>query len=89
MQHFTSTNDGRVMTVDSNSGFVLWQRDFGNVIVNMYLLKGDGMHRLPSTAIGRETFDLLAQVGNKIIKFTNLLKIKKMKIMLFSPIIKI
>jgi hypothetical protein len=63
LQHFTSSADGRILTVDSQSGFVLWQRDFSNVIVNMYLLKSDGMHRLPSKAIGQETFELLAQVG--------------------------
>ncbi|KAL3084434.1 hypothetical protein niasHT_035236 [Heterodera trifolii] len=63
LQHFTSSVDGRVLTVDAQTGTVLWQKDFGSVIVNMYLLKGDGMHKLPSTAIGHETFDTLAQVG--------------------------
>ncbi|KAL7075973.1 hypothetical protein ACQ4LE_004797, partial [Meloidogyne hapla] len=61
LQHLTSSADGRVLTVDSRSGLVLWQRDFDSVIVNMYLLKGDGMHRLPSTAIGLEAFDLLVK----------------------------
>ena len=39
----------------------------------MYLLKDDGMHRLPSTAIGLETFELLLQVGDSIHFILNLL----------------
>ncbi|CAK5068844.1 unnamed protein product [Meloidogyne enterolobii] len=73
LQHLTSSADGRVLTVDSRSGLVLWQHDFDSVIVNMYLLKDDGMHRLPSTAIGLETFELLLQVGDSIHFILNLL----------------
>lgn len=61
-QHFTSSADGWIMTVDGATGELLWKREFGSVIVNMYLLKQDGMHKLPSTAIGKETFEVLIQV---------------------------
>ncbi|KAI1711913.1 PQQ enzyme repeat domain-containing protein [Ditylenchus destructor] len=60
-QHFTSSADGWIMTVDGATGELLWKREFGSVIVNMYLLKQDGMHKLPSTAIGKETFEVLIQ----------------------------
>uniref|UniRef100_A0A914HE57 Uncharacterized protein n=1 Tax=Globodera rostochiensis TaxID=31243 RepID=A0A914HE57_GLORO len=65
LKHYTNSVDGRVLTVDAQTGTVLWQKDFGAVIVNMYLLKGDGMHKLPSTAIGQETFNTFAQVGGQ------------------------
>uniref|UniRef100_A0A915CV82 Pyrrolo-quinoline quinone repeat domain-containing protein n=1 Tax=Ditylenchus dipsaci TaxID=166011 RepID=A0A915CV82_9BILA len=70
-QHFTSSADGSLLTVDGLTGEVLWERQFNTVIVNMYLLKEDGMHKLPSTAIGKETFDALIGVGS----FTNFEKI--------------
>lgn len=61
-KHFTSSADGSLVTVDAHTGEILWQREFGSVIVNMYLLKHDGMHKLQSTAIGKETFDTLIKV---------------------------
>lgn len=62
-QHFTSSSDGRIITVDPANGDILWRRDFNSVIVNIYSLKSDGMHKLPSLAIGKETFESLIEVG--------------------------
>lgn len=63
-KHFTSSADGSLATVDAHNGKILWQRDFGSVIANMYILKHDGMHKLQSIAIGKETFDSLIKVKN-------------------------
>jgi serine/threonine-protein kinase/endoribonuclease IRE1 len=62
LQHFSSSSDGRIITVDGTTGKVLWDRNFGNPIVAMYLLEGDGLHRLPFAIIGVETLDSFAQV---------------------------
>jgi serine/threonine-protein kinase/endoribonuclease IRE1 len=60
-QHITSLTDGRILTIDAASGITLWRKDFNSVIVNMYLLKEDGMHRLRSTSLGKETFDAMLE----------------------------
>lgn len=53
------------MTFDTLSHEVRWKLDFKQVIVNLYLLKDDGMHRLPSTIVGRHTFDVLEEVSEQ------------------------
>ncbi len=62
-QHFSSSSDGLVLTVDSVSGDILWERNFGSPIVAMYILEGDGLHRLPFTVIGMETLISLIEVN--------------------------
>ena len=61
-QHFTLSNDGKIMTIESSSGKLLWKKDFQGVIVNLYLLKADGLHLLPSHTIGKKVFDAIAEV---------------------------
>lgn len=51
------------MTFDTLSREVRWKLDFKQVIVNLYLLKDDGMHRLPSTMVGQHTYDVLEEVS--------------------------
>jgi hypothetical protein len=51
-----------VLTVDGSSGRVLWDANLASPIVAMYLVEGDGLHRLPFTVIGRETLHSLIQV---------------------------
>ncbi|CAD5215697.1 unnamed protein product [Bursaphelenchus xylophilus] len=50
-QHFHSVADGRLITVDADTRQVKWRKNFKSVVVNLYLLKGDGMHRIPSTSL--------------------------------------
>uniref|UniRef100_A0A914VVH6 Pyrrolo-quinoline quinone repeat domain-containing protein n=1 Tax=Plectus sambesii TaxID=2011161 RepID=A0A914VVH6_9BILA len=71
LQHFSSSSDGRIITVDGSTGRILWDRDFGNPIVAMYLLQGDGLHRLPFTVIGRETLDSLVEVSTLLLFLFN------------------
>ncbi|KAI6242866.1 Serine/threonine-protein kinase/endoribonuclease ire-1 [Aphelenchoides fujianensis] len=61
LRHFHSSADGRIVTFDTTTQEVRWKLDFRSVIVNLYLLKHDGMHRLPSTSVGKGTFDVLEQ----------------------------
>jgi len=55
LQHFT--NDGKIATFDRDSGKLLWMRDYQGVIVNLYLMKADGLHLLPSQAVGINLFE--------------------------------
>ncbi|VDD93886.1 unnamed protein product [Enterobius vermicularis] len=61
-QHFASSSDGHLLTVDASSGTVLWDRNLGSAIVAMYLLQNDGLHKLPYTVVGKETMEELAKV---------------------------
>lgn len=66
-QHFASSSDGRLLTVDASTGTILWEQNFGSTIVAIYLLQNDGLHKLPYTVIGKETIEVLAKNawGNK------------------------
>uniref|UniRef100_A0A914C4C2 non-specific serine/threonine protein kinase n=1 Tax=Acrobeloides nanus TaxID=290746 RepID=A0A914C4C2_9BILA len=65
-QHLTSSSDGRIVTVDALTGKTLWKREFSSIIVNLYLLKPDGMHKLPSTTVGKETLEALLEETNQL-----------------------
>ncbi|VDK83306.1 unnamed protein product [Litomosoides sigmodontis] len=56
-QHFTSTVGGQVLAVNAAEGSVAWQIDVGNIVVAMYILQTDGLHRLPYTVVGKETLE--------------------------------
>lgn len=60
-QHFT--NEGKIATFDRDSGKLLWMRDYQGVIVNLYLMKNDGLHLLPSQAVGINLFEEMTAVG--------------------------
>lgn len=62
-QHFHSSTDGRIITFDNATKEMLWKVDLDSVIVNMYLLKKDGMHRLPSISVGKSTYDIIEEVS--------------------------
>jgi hypothetical protein len=62
-QHFHSSTDGRIITFDNATKEMLWKVDLDSVIVNMYLLKKDGMHKLPSTSVGKSTYDIIEEVS--------------------------
>lgn len=61
LQHFT--NDGKIATFDKDSGKLLWMKDYQGVIVNLYLMKADGLHLLPSQAVGINLFEEMTAVG--------------------------
>lgn len=59
--HYSSTSDGRLITVDAPSGDILWQRRFDSPIVAIFVIEKDGLHRLPMTILGKETLDNLLE----------------------------
>uniref|UniRef100_A0A0N5AKA9 PQQ_3 domain-containing protein n=1 Tax=Syphacia muris TaxID=451379 RepID=A0A0N5AKA9_9BILA len=61
-QHFASSSDGHLLTVDAATGTVLWDRNLGSAIVALYLLRNDGLHKLPYTVVGKETMEELTKV---------------------------
>ncbi|VDN07625.1 unnamed protein product [Thelazia callipaeda] len=61
-QHFTSTSGGRVLAVNGAEGNLAWDVDVGSLVVAMYLLQKDGLHKLPYTVIGRETLEEFIKV---------------------------
>jgi serine/threonine-protein kinase/endoribonuclease IRE1 len=60
-QHFT--NDGKILTIDSSTGRIIWKKEFQSVIVNLYLLKSGGLQLLPSHTMGRKGFDAINEVS--------------------------
>uniref|UniRef100_A0A7I4Y3A0 non-specific serine/threonine protein kinase n=1 Tax=Haemonchus contortus TaxID=6289 RepID=A0A7I4Y3A0_HAECO len=53
-RHYVS--HGNIVTVGSQ-GEIIWERDFGQPIVAMYLLQDDGLHKLHFTLMGGETME--------------------------------
>lgn len=70
-QHFHSAADGKLVTIDAATSQVRWRKDFRSVIVNLYLLKHDGMHRIPSTSVGQTALEMLQKVGLFILLLLN------------------
>lgn len=69
---------GQVLAVNAAEGSVAWEIDVGNIVVAMYILQTDGLHRLPYTVVGKETLEKFVKVilsvireVNKRIKFFN------------------
>ncbi|KJH44647.1 hypothetical protein DICVIV_09335 [Dictyocaulus viviparus] len=58
-RHYVS--HGNVLAVGLE-GNIIWERDFGQPIVAMYLLQDDGLHKLHFTAMGGETLDNVVKV---------------------------
>lgn len=55
-RHYVS--HGNIVTVGSG-GAIIWERDFNQPIVAMYLLQDDGLHKLHFTVMGGETMENL------------------------------
>lgn len=63
-RHFSSISDGVVVTMDLNSGELLWDMTYGSPVVGMYQLQGEGLHKLPFTSIAPETLNHLLDSGD-------------------------
>lgn len=50
----------------SFSGAIIWERDFNQPIVAMYLLQDDGLHKLHFTVMGGETMENLIKVPARL-----------------------
>uniref|UniRef100_UPI00358E3207 serine/threonine-protein kinase/endoribonuclease IRE1 isoform X2 n=1 Tax=Myxine glutinosa TaxID=7769 RepID=UPI00358E3207 len=61
--HFVSSGDGLVVTIETESGDVLWARDYGSPAVGLYIWQRQGLHKVPRTAVATETLRYLAFVS--------------------------
>ena len=49
------------MTLEKNSGHILWERQIGSPVVALYKLIGDGIASVPFTSVSRETLGNLLE----------------------------
>ncbi|XP_020495393.1 serine/threonine-protein kinase/endoribonuclease IRE1 [Labrus bergylta] len=59
MAHLVSSGDGLVVTVDRESGDVLWSQNYGSPVVGVYLYSGDSLRHAPHLSLARETLRFL------------------------------
>uniref|UniRef100_A0A8C4USS3 non-specific serine/threonine protein kinase n=1 Tax=Falco tinnunculus TaxID=100819 RepID=A0A8C4USS3_FALTI len=59
MAHFASSGDGLVVTLDKESGEVLWARNYGSPVVGIYLWHQDSLRRVPHLNLAMETLRYL------------------------------
>ncbi|XP_061779018.2 serine/threonine-protein kinase/endoribonuclease IRE1 isoform X2 [Nerophis lumbriciformis] len=59
MAHLLSSGDGLVVTVDRESGDVLWSQDYGSPVVGVYLYLGDSLRHAPHLSLATETLRFL------------------------------
>uniref|UniRef100_A0AAY4BXN2 Serine/threonine-protein kinase/endoribonuclease IRE1 n=1 Tax=Denticeps clupeoides TaxID=299321 RepID=A0AAY4BXN2_9TELE len=59
MGHFVSNGDGLVVTVDSESGKVLWVQNYDSPVVAIYIWQKEGLRKVPHTNIAVETLRYL------------------------------
>lgn len=59
MAHLASSGDGLVVTLDKESGEVLWAQNYGSPVVGIYLWHQDSMRRLPHLNLAMETLRYL------------------------------
>ena len=58
----TSCADGHLITIDSETGNVLWEKRFEAPVVAIYVLENNGLHRLPFSVFGNDTITALISV---------------------------
>lgn len=59
MAHFASSGDGLVVTVDKESGDVLWMHNYGSPVVGLYMWHQDSLRRIPHLNVAMETLRYL------------------------------
>lgn len=59
MSHFASSGDGLVVTLDKESGEVLWAHNYGSPVVGIYLWHQDSLRRVPHLNLAMETLRYL------------------------------
>ncbi|KAL1228259.1 Serine/threonine-protein kinase/endoribonuclease ire-1 [Trichinella spiralis] len=68
---YYSCSDGLLVTVDANSGRIIWSKNFNSTIVDVYQLQLDGLKRLQLNVFGKDTLEhfvdqQLAQMKDQI-----------------------
>ncbi|PKU39529.1 serine threonine-protein kinase endoribonuclease ire2 [Limosa lapponica baueri] len=59
MAHFASSGDGLVVTLDKESGEVLWAQNYGSPVVGIYVWHQDSLRRIPHLNLAMETLRYL------------------------------
>lgn len=59
MAHLVSSGDGLVVTVDRETGDVLWSQNYGSPVAGVYLYTGDSLRHAPHLSLAMETLRYL------------------------------
>ncbi|BFZ17659.1 hypothetical protein BsWGS_20698 [Bradybaena similaris] len=59
LRHFVSSSTGAAVTLDSDTGDILWKHEFDSPVVAMYQMHHDGLQRVPFVSFAAETLDHL------------------------------
>ncbi|XP_072270164.1 serine/threonine-protein kinase/endoribonuclease IRE1 [Pyxicephalus adspersus] len=66
MSHFVSNGDGLVVTVDSDSGDVLWIQNYASPVVGVYIWQREGLRKVLHTNVGVETLRYLTFMSGEV-----------------------
>lgn len=66
MSHFVSNGDGLVVTVDSESGDVLWIQNYASPVVAFYIWQREGLRKVMHTNVGIETLRYLTFMSGEV-----------------------
>uniref|UniRef100_A0A665UE48 non-specific serine/threonine protein kinase n=1 Tax=Echeneis naucrates TaxID=173247 RepID=A0A665UE48_ECHNA len=64
MAHLVSSGDGLVVTVDRETGDVLWSQNYGSPVIGVYLYSGDSLRHAPHLSLALETLRFLTFSSN-------------------------
>ncbi|XP_025052086.1 serine/threonine-protein kinase/endoribonuclease IRE1 isoform X2 [Alligator sinensis] len=70
MSHFVSNGDGLVVTVDSESGDVLWIQNYASPVVAFYIWQREGLRKIMHTNVGIETLRYLTFMSGEVGRIT-------------------
>ncbi|XP_059804251.1 serine/threonine-protein kinase/endoribonuclease IRE1-like isoform X1 [Hypanus sabinus] len=70
MLHFVSNGDGLVVTVDSESGDVLWIQNYASPVVAVYIWQREGLRKVMHTNVGIETLRYLTFMSGEVGRIT-------------------
>ncbi|XP_032900007.1 serine/threonine-protein kinase/endoribonuclease IRE1 [Amblyraja radiata] len=70
MLHFASNGDGLVVTVDSESGDVLWIQNYASPVVAVYIWQQEGLRKVMHTNVGIETLRYLTFMSGEVGRIT-------------------
>eukprot|EP00061_Rhincodon_typus_P014795 g42086.t1 len=70
MLHFVSNGDGLVVTVDNESGDILWIQNYASPVVAMYIWQREGLRKVMHTNVGIETLRYLTFMSGEVGRIT-------------------
>ncbi|KAM8945730.1 serine/threonine-protein kinase/endoribonuclease IRE1 [Pelodytes ibericus] len=70
MSHFVSNGDGMVVTVDSESGDILWIQNYASPVVALYIWQREGLRKVIHTNVGVETLRYLTFMSGEVGRIT-------------------